>query len=322
MRYLLILLLSAFLTVNAFEPPIMRTPGGIKPAAAKRLFPEPESISEDEQLFNYIFEQLPEADAQKLIDILTSPKTTLMREETYFEDLYWTSNDGHDLRRLAADVIELFNSKPKKYAKLKKDIQFIFYLNTYLSDNRYAESTPPLRAAIPFESLPATTRFVAERIKNVRDIDNSWCKELPLLERWLDTAREPTINDPFYEKGILLLIHGLPKSHPLLTKDDSCIKDLLFHAIVGNYERIFDALIKKGVNVNWKNGQDQTPLHKAAFSANESMVKKLLTAGAQVNVPTIFSQTALDFAKLSPYANKDTIIKMLTDKGAQSGEAL
>jgi hypothetical protein len=322
MRYRVILLLSICLSINAFEAPVVRTPGGvrIKPAAAKRLFPETESISEDQQLFDYIHEQLPEAVAQKLIDILIRPKTTNVRNETFFKDLYWTSNDGHDLRKLAADVIELLNSN-RVYAKLKRDIQFIFLLSVYLVD-RYSDTTTPLRAAIPFESLPATTRFVAERINLEKNSEDIWCKELALLERWLDTAQAPTINDPFYEKGILLLINGLPKNHPLLTKDDSCIKNLLFHAVRGNYERIFSALLKKEVNVNWKNAQDETPLHKAAFDANESMVQKLLNAGAQVNVRTIYNQTALDFAKLSPYANKDTIIKMLTDKGAQSGESL
>lgn len=335
--------LITFLSINAFEPPIIRTPGGvrIKPAAAKRLFQEPtpqeissartqeykrkmpesESISDDQQLFDYLYEQLSEQDAQKLIDILTRPKTIHVRGQTYFEDLFWISNDGYDLRKLADDLIKELNSK-SKYTKLKKDTDFINYLTIYLSKERYPQTTNRSRAVIPFASLPATTRFVTERINFENNINDTWCKELALLERWLDTAQEPTINDPFYEKGILLLINGLPKNHPLLTKEDSCIKDLLFHAVSGNYERIFDVLIKKGVNVNWKNAQDQTPLHKAAFYANESMVQKLLNAGAQVNVSSIFSQTALDFAKLSPSANKDTIIKMLTDKGAQSGEVL
>ncbi len=342
MKIKILLLALISVSINSFQPPIITIPADvrIKPSAVRTLFPDStlekgtevptaiqpkRKISESESssssidpLFDYLYEQLPEKDAEALIDILLRPKTIHLRSQTSFEDLYWMSNDGHDLRTLATDVIALLNKRI--YTKLKRDTEFITQLAIFLSE-RYSGITL-LRAIIPFASLPATTQFITGLFNRVPNLENVWCKELKILEKWLDTAQAPTVKDPFYENGILLLINALPKNHPLLTKDDSCIKDLLFHAVSGNYENIFNALIKKGANVNWKNAQDETPLLKAAFRANESMVQKLLNAGAQVNVPTIFSQTALDFAKLSPYANKDTIIRILTDKGAQSGESL
>lgn len=314
------LLLSICLSINAFQPPTVTATGEvrIKPAAQKRLFQEAESIPNDEQLFNYLQGRLGEIGAQTFIDVLRRPKKIYVRNETYFKDFFWISNDGHDLRDLAHDVIELLNSK-RIYAKLKSDEKFIMYLTKYLAD-RYSGITL-LGAAIPFESLPATPQFVANQIKNDKNSEIAWCKELPLLERWLDTAKEPTINDPFYEKGILLLINALPKNHSLLKKENSCVKDILFHAIIiDNYKKIVEILLEKGVNANWKYSRDETLLHWAAFNANESLVQKLLNAGAEVNVLNIHNETPLDFAKNSSHANKNQIIKMLMDKGAQSGK--
>ncbi len=270
-------------------------------------------------LVNYLNQHLAAQYVQPLLTIIFRLERSIY-DETYFDDYYWFTNDGRDLLKLSKELIQLINSN-RRYFQLAKSSEFMTHLINYITKERYPETTNQVRAVIPFAQLPAAV-LTLQKLYQLPDFEKKWCKELTILERWLDTAQQPTINDPFFQDGILLLINGLPDNHPLFSRDDSCLKDLLFHATIGNYDRIFNVLLKKGVDINWKNNRDETPLSKAAFYAHETMVRKMLKAGADVNIPSIFSQTPLDFANLSPSPNKNTVIKLLIDNGAKTGEQL
>lgn len=70
----------------------------------------------------------------------------------------------------------------------------------------------------------------------------------------------------------------------------------LISAIYCENERMFDVLMLKGVNVNLKNFEEQTPLHIACIRGNIDMVRTLLDAGAFINVKDRNDMTPLNCA--------------------------
>lgn len=312
MRYELLLLLCS-ISIGGMQKPSENTAKQEIPSLLKvKRKATDESTN---QLFEYIREKLDEEDANMLIKNLS---LAVNNSPSNYYDFVWLSNPSRDLKRIAPDILAIINSK-RAYQKLKNDGYFVENLARELS-RKYTDGNI-LRAIIPFAAFPASKKLVAE-IMRLPDQDDLWCKELEHLQKWLDTSKEPRINDSFYEEGILLLISGLTPEHKLINEPDSCLKKLLFDAVRGNYTRIFDALIEKGINVNRQNAFGETVLLKAAFNGNPYMVHKLINAGAQVNTLAMDHRTALDYAQFSKSVHKNEVIKMLKDKGAQVGEEL
>lgn len=90
----------------------------------------------------------------------------------------------------------------------------------------------------------------------------------------------------FHNKGEVFLeaINEISDPSKLSTLADKDGNGLLHWAVMGGCESCFFALIAKGIDVNQKNARGETPLVFAAASGEETMVKRLLQAGADPNV--------------------------------------
>lgn len=109
--------------------------------------------------------------------------------------------------------------------------------------------------------------------------------------------------DDFSEKMKLLQDKGLNLSTP--QQDGNTI----YHLAVTKADV---ALLKKlsglNVDINAKNKEGVTALHKAAMiSKNDGVLKYLLSVGAQKDVKTEFDETAYDLAKENDYLTKNNI---------------
>lgn len=272
---LVLILISG--TAGAMKRPVVQ---GKSRVAREVLFDSPTEpnltcptdyyISRKQILIDYLQEQqVPNASIESMMGILSRPLRLQVPHETYFEDSYWISNPGRDLRGLANDLIN--ELKRPVYVKITKDPQFIEQVTAYLSDRYRPILTEQLRVVIPLGSLPATSTWITdeftskrtERRKNEREkfeeqrpkkrstevpltFEERWCKELSILAKWLDAGAQT--KDHFYEEGILLLLNNVPPNHPLITKPSHCLKDLLSQVARKNeHKRILDALNKKGI---------------------------------------------------------------------------
>jgi len=86
--------------------------------------------------------------------------------------------------------------------------------------------------------------------------------------------------------------------------------DSPIHKASGHSLEIASFLIESGVNVNIKNKHGETPLHLAAKSRNAVTIEYLITHGADVNSRTKFNGTPLNYASHMPllkYESKSRI---------------
>jgi hypothetical protein len=84
---------------------------------------------------------------------------------------------------------------------------------------------------------------------------------------------------------------------------------------VSGQEQIVQLLLKKGANVNSRNDDNNTPLHLAASTASEAIVRLLLEGGADVNaVGMMYYGTPLQWAS----SNKNpAVLSLLSEKGGR-----
>ena len=100
------------------------------------------------------------------------------------------------------------------------------------------------------------------------------------------------------------------RTFPFLTvttpqKDGSTLYHL---AVVKNDISLLSRIEKLGIDVNAKNNEGLTPLHRAAMIAkDDSLMKYLLSIGAQKDPKTEFKETAFDLAKENEYLTKTNV---------------
>jgi cytohesin len=85
----------------------------------------------------------------------------------------------------------------------------------------------------------------------------------------------------------------------------------LHRAAGGKGPDVAKLLIDNGADVNAKNKYRRTPLHTAAFNGNDRMVELLIERGAQVDVKDIRGTTALYWAASSTKNSKESIQLLL-----------
>lgn len=109
--------------------------------------------------------------------------------------------------------------------------------------------------------------------------------------------------NPFDVKLKILQQNGLIVTTP--QKDGSTLYHL---AVVKNDISLLSRIEKLGINVNAKNNEGLTPLHRAAMIAkDDSLMKYLLSIGAQKDPKTEFKETAFDLAKENEYLTKTNV---------------
>lgn len=90
-------------------------------------------------------------------------------------------------------------------------------------------------------------------------------------------------------------------------------KTLLHYAAEGGCERVIDALIQNGANIEVEDKEKNTPLHRAAKNGYIDIVNTLIGNGADVNKVTIYGRTPLYLAVAEGHMD---IVNTLIDKGA------
>jgi cytohesin len=83
-------------------------------------------------------------------------------------------------------------------------------------------------------------------------------------------------------------------------------------ARMGDLNRV-KAFLEKGIDIDVKNTQNQTPLHCAAEEGHKEVVKLLLAHGADVNAGAWYQRTAAEFAMRKDHTE---IVELLISKGA------
>ena len=96
--------------------------------------------------------------------------------------------------------------------------------------------------------------------------------------------------------------------------------DLLIHDTAGdgNIESVKNLLVA-GVDVNAKNEDGDTPLHRASVKGRKKIIELLLAKGADVNAQCTIGLTALDMAR---YHKKFKIVELLRKNGGKTGKEL
>ncbi|GFR24301.1 ankyrin repeat family protein [Trichonephila clavata] len=95
-------------------------------------------------------------------------------------------------------------------------------------------------------------------------------------------------------------------------------KTLLHYAAEGGCERVIDALIQNGANIEVEDKEKNTPLHRAAKNGYIDIVNTLIGNGADVNKVTIYGRTPLFLAVAEGHMD---IVNTLIDKGADVNKA-
>ena len=111
----------------------------------------------------------------------------------------------------------------------------------------------------------------------------------------------------------------------LINKADISMQDDLGNSplhlsIIKNKDKLFDLILKKGVNVNVAGREGKvkniTPLYAAVLLKREEIVKKLLKKDADPNISDNEDSFPLIDAVFQPAANPETV-KLLLEKGAE-----
>lgn len=110
-------------------------------------------------------------------------------------------------------------------------------------------------------------------------------------------------NANFADKIALLKANGLKLTEP------QAGGNTLFHlAVEKNDPELFKQLNSLGLDLNAKNSEGETPLHKAAMIAkDDSILKYLISLGAKKEINTGFNETAYDLAKENETLSKNNI---------------
>lgn len=115
--------------------------------------------------------------------------------------------------------------------------------------------------------------------------------------------KEPKVgaSDDFKEKLNLLKEKGLDFTAPQKDKNT-----LLHIAVVKNDLSLLQKLEGLGIDINAKNAEGVTALHKAAMTAKDlDILNYLVALGAKKDLKTEFGETAYDFAKDNELLNKN-----------------
>jgi cytohesin len=102
----------------------------------------------------------------------------------------------------------------------------------------------------------------------------------------------------------------IAKGADVNAKDKNLVTPL-HRAASGNGLRVAEILIAKGADVNAKDSRGRTPLHDAAGRGNDQMVELLITAGAQVDVKADTGATPLYLAASGTKDSKEAVELLL-----------
>jgi ankyrin repeat protein len=80
---------------------------------------------------------------------------------------------------------------------------------------------------------------------------------------------------------------------------ESTLQLMLIDATFRGHANVVKSIVDTGINVNFKDNKDMSPLHIATFRDNPKIVHMLLEAGADVNMKGIQDMTPLQLIRMS-----------------------
>lgn len=74
---------------------------------------------------------------------------------------------------------------------------------------------------------------------------------------------------------------------------------LLINAAFRGYAKVVKSIVDTGININFKDSTDMSPLHIAAWRDEPKIVQMLIEAGADVNMKGLQDMTPFQFTAMS-----------------------
>ena len=163
---------------------------------------------------------------------------------------------------------------------------FFHKINNINAQNKNGQSALSLAVEGGSSEMVA---FLLENKADVKVIDQ---KGNNLVSYWIDSYK-PSKKDEFKLKQELLQNAGLDIRTP--QKNGNTLYHL---AVAKNNLDLVKQISTFGVNINAKNAEGMTALHKMALVAKDDQILKFLVSnGAKKEIETEFNETALELAK-------------------------
>jgi uncharacterized protein len=102
--------------------------------------------------------------------------------------------------------------------------------------------------------------------------------------------------------------------HMKKNKQQKQIVSKILNCIISNDEAGLRTIFDSGIDINFRDGEERTPLMNAVIENKTHMVKDLINVGADINAQDSTGATALHFAAQSYYVD---MVKVLLENKAQ-----
>lgn len=200
-----------------------------------------------------------------------------------------------DLKRAIAEEARQEKESAQKLAQLKQQAEERFYNKAMATKDRF------LLSKFISETDPGSAHF-----KQVQE-------EMDKIKHPGNYIIQAVQNNDVKETMYLIRLGADKNTH------NTAGESLLHIAIQKKYTDIFDSLLRIGVNIEYQNKKDETPLLKAVKSNFDHAVQMLLAKKANPNVRDVVGNNALTICLLESYTN---YIRPLKESGVDLDQTI